>query len=493
MKSKWQQPWIQFQTKHPEMADRLSNAWSAVRPYLPPVNFITMHHAYFIFVGLLFAVIFWGCSQPSRSVSFIDSLFLVESAFTGSGLNTVNLSQLATGQQVILALMMVLGSPVLVSLFTIWFRAHIFEKRFEDIVEAERSRNANSIQTTGTIVGMAGAMFGAPVMSAFKKGKHGGGKRPLMRRAGTWMHNQRAEADAFQLGSSPRPPPLQQLHAIQEGVADDSGLQVNTTTTARPNSGYSHASRRRPFSAGEASANGSIADAEGFDFHTFIRHNKKNIGRNGQFFDLTDEQRAYLGGVEYRALRILFSIVAAYFVLSQVLGAIALGAWLSRSTHNGWWTGVFLCISSFNNAGMTLLDAGISAYDNDAFVLTVVTLLALGGNYAFPAFLRCVVYALRWVLWRVTEEAQYKAEKEALEYILKYPRRLYMLMFPAKANWAFVGICSSLAALNWVLLLVLSIGNSVLEVFPVGRRIGLALFQALSESSFLFSCFRDQA
>lgn len=476
MKSKWQ-PWIQFQTKHPEMADRLSNAGSAIRPYLPPVNFITMHHAYFIFVGLIFAAIFWASSNPTHSVSFIDSLFLVESAFTSSGLNTVNISQLTTGQQIILALMMVLGSPVLISLFTIWFRAHIFEKRFQDIVDAERSRN---MQTTGTIIGMAGAMFGTPVMSAFKK-RPGAGK---LARRGTWMHNRRAEADAFQLGPAKETGANTQLHPIRE----DEGLRFDTTS-ARPESGYSHTSRRRPFSAGEAGGAGLLQLGEEFDLHTFISRNKKNIGRNGQFFDLTDEQREYLGGVEYRSLRILFVIVAAYFFVFQILGAVTLGAWIAYrdadiaavNAQNGWWAGVFLCISSFNNAGMTLLDAGIAAFDNDAFVLTVVTLLALGGNYAFPAFIRAMVFVIRWALGRTTDESEYKVEKEALDYILKYPRRLYMMMFPAKANWTFVGICTSLAALNWIMLLVLSIGNSVLETFPVGRRIGLALFQALSK------------
>lgn len=188
-------------------------------------------------------------------------------------------------------------------------------------------------------------------------------------------------------------------------------------------------------------------------------------------------------------MRILFVIVAVYYGVFQVLGAIALGAWISVhgssiaavNGQNPWWTGIFLCISSFNNAGMTLLDAGIAAFDGDAFVLIVVTLLALGGNYAFLAFIRVTVFLCSFVLKRTTAEDEYTHWKDALAFILKYPRRLFMLMFPASANWVFVAICSSLGVLNWVLLLVLSIGNNVLEVFPVGQRIGLALFQGLSK------------
>lgn len=461
----------------------------AMRPYLPPINFITMHHAYFIFVGLIFAVIFWGSSQPTRSVGFMDSLFLVESAFTGSGLNTINISQLTTGQQVILALMMILGSPVLVGLFTIWFRAHIFEKRFEDIVELERRKK----RTTANIVGMAGAMFGTPVLSSFRRtpGRTPGGGG--LARKGTWMHTKRAEADAFQLATTrerdpeaalqtPTPAPGQ-LDAIPEGQ------RLEPVTSARPVSAYtqgSQATKRRPYSRDD----GRPTASDDFDFSTFIRKNRKNIGRNGQFFDLTDEERERLGGVEYRSLRILFVIVLVYFVVLQVLGAIALGAWISVhessvsavNAQNPWWTGIFLCISSFNNAGMTLLDAGIAAYDGDAFVLTVVTILALSGCYAFPAFIRATVYFFSLVLRRCTQEDEHADWKEAFDFILRYPRRLFMLMFPTKANWTFVAICTALGAVNWVMLLILSIGNSVLGVYPVGHRIGLALFQSLSES-----------
>ncbi|KAI8278233.1 hypothetical protein K4K60_006387 [Colletotrichum sp. SAR11_57] len=459
-------------------------SWAAVRPYLPPVNFITVHYAYFILVGLIFAGIFHGISNPANSVSFIDSLFLVISAFTTSGLNTVDISKLSTAQQAIIALMMILGSPVFVSIFTIWLRARVFEKRFEDIVEAERNRR---IKKTGTIVGMAGAMIGLPVMSSFKGTK---------RKQKKGRHERQAEADAFQLTgyksrekghdrSQSQPAnqesaPSGMLEPIEEGQR----LNLSTSST-EPLSPKSNATpRRRPFSRDS----GRVSISEGFDFKTFIHENKTSIGRNGQFFDLTEEQREYLGGVEYRALKILFTIVCVYFVLWQLLGAITLGAWsythsqsiTAVNSQNSWWAGIFLAISSFNNAGMTLLDAGIAAFDNDAFVLTIVTILSLAGNAAFPAFLRATVYFCRFVLKMCVDEDEHVVWKEAFDFILKYPRRLYMMMFPAKANFVFVTMFSTIAVMDWVLLVVLSIGNSAIEAYPVGKRVGLALFQALA-------------
>lgn len=479
-----------MQSRRARVEERCRAWWAAIRPYMPPVNFITMHYTYFGLCGLIVSIIFWGASRPSQSVSFIDSLFLVISAFTTSGLNTVNISQLTTGQQAILALMMIIGSPAWVSLFTIWFRTHVFEKRFEDIVEMERKKRT---KTMGTVIGMTGAMFGTPVLSSFRRpnsirrdipGVHGN-------------HRQRVDADVFQL-SSPvhtsqeqpggdvealKPMSPRHLNTIREGQALDA-----STTSVEPRSPMSLASRRRPADQADVQRGEFL---EGFDFTTFLREHKKSIGRNGQFFDLTEEQREYLGGVEYRALKILFNIVAIYFVLWQVLGAITLGAWLSVhstsitavNSQNAWWSGIFLCISSFNNAGMTLLDAGIAAFSNDAFVLSVVTLLSLAGNAAYPAFLRATVHITKFMVKLAVDEDDWAVWEEAFDFILKYPRRLYMLMFPAKANWVFIGIFSSIAIIDWVLLIVLSLGNSVLGVYSVGKQIGLSLFQAFSTSS----------
>jgi hypothetical protein len=60
---------------------------------LPPLNFLTLHHAYFIVMGLAWSLIFWAIATPNQSVSYIDSLFLCVSAMTGAGLNTVCLSE----------------------------------------------------------------------------------------------------------------------------------------------------------------------------------------------------------------------------------------------------------------------------------------------------------------------------------------------------------------------------------------------------------------
>ncbi|RYP13837.1 hypothetical protein DL765_006709 [Monosporascus sp. GIB2] len=89
---------------------------------------------------------FWGSSNPSFGISYVDSLFLVISAMTEAGLNTVNLSQMATWQQVILWLLIIIGSSVWVSIWTILVRKHAFERRFREI----RPRSLGRSQTRPT-------------------------------------------------------------------------------------------------------------------------------------------------------------------------------------------------------------------------------------------------------------------------------------------------------------------------------------------------------
>lgn len=70
----------------------LSDLGASIRPWLPPVNYITIHYTYFLVVGLVATLIFWGASHPALSIGFWDSMFLAFSALTSAGLNTVNIS-----------------------------------------------------------------------------------------------------------------------------------------------------------------------------------------------------------------------------------------------------------------------------------------------------------------------------------------------------------------------------------------------------------------
>jgi hypothetical protein len=91
-----------------------SSTLRKVTAYLPPLNFITVHYAYFISVCLVTSLIFYGMSTPKYAIGYTDSLFLVVSAMTEAGLNTVNLSQMTTGQQFLLWLLIMIVSDLVI-------------------------------------------------------------------------------------------------------------------------------------------------------------------------------------------------------------------------------------------------------------------------------------------------------------------------------------------------------------------------------------------
>ncbi|KAI1373885.1 TrkH-domain-containing protein [Hypoxylon crocopeplum] len=481
--------WEDFSTQHPGISDILTTAGRAVRPYLPPLNYITLHYAYFIGTTVLATLIFWGASAPAYAVGWWDSMFMVMSALTASGLNTVNVSELTTFQQVELCVLMMIGSQVLISYVTIAFRQHIFEKRFEDIVKMEREKRKKKVSATGALVGMTGAMFGLQVMSSFGKGKTQS-KRRSSNRANSLASPTRRR---FSAEDVPIPEvqivdlEAQQHHVgflepIREGKSFERQPATTGISIYHTQSRQSGSTRRRPQTAD------SRTTSRGFNVQTFLTEQKRSIGRNGQFFNLSEDQREYLGGVEYRSLKFLSVFVIAYFVLCQFFGAIALGAWMSVhatataavNAQNPWWAGIFLAISAYNNVGFTLLDAGFLPFQSSYFLLVVVTLLSLAGPAAFPVFMRFIIWAMSSLLNHLSRDKEYGVWKESFDFILKFPRRVYTSMFPAKDTWMFAATFGGFVIADWVLILVLSVGNPTLDAIPVGQRIFDALFQGFS-------------
>lgn len=489
MRAQW---WHEFSAQHPGIRNTLTTTAHVVKPYLPPINYITLHYAYFISTTVVATLIFWGTSNPAYSIGWWDCLFMVMSSITGTGLNTVNVSQLTTSQQVVLCVTMMMGSQVLISFFTITYRKHIFEKRFEDVVAKERQNRKGNLSQTSAIVGMTGAMFGMQVMSSF------GEERPQKSRSS--KREDGLASPTFQTGSSsPTSVPVthaqngprlrddrsQQQHLeFLQPIREDKPLDETPRPAATGHSIYdtpSHQTgpmRRRPQMAE------SRAPTQ-FNVQTFVKEQKRNIGRNGQFFNLSSDQRDYLGGVEYRSLKFLSTFVIVYFALWQLFGAIALGAWMSIyateasavNAQNPWWAGIFLAISAYNNAGFTLLDAGFIPFQSSYFLLTTVTLLSLAGPAAFPVFMRILIWTMSSLLNIFSRGKEYGVWKEGFDFILRFPRRVYTSLFPAKDTWIFALTFGTFVVVDWVLILILSIGNPTLDAIPTGQRIFDALFE----------------
>jgi hypothetical protein len=92
----------------------------------PPANFIVLHYAYIIFMGLVaFAVLY-----PGGNLTATDAYFFGASAATESGLNPVDVKELRVYQQLSLYVIPILTNfgfinIVVVVVRLLWFRRHL--------------------------------------------------------------------------------------------------------------------------------------------------------------------------------------------------------------------------------------------------------------------------------------------------------------------------------------------------------------------------------
>lgn len=499
-RSQW---WSDFAFDHPRTAQLLRE----LRAFLPPLNFITVHYAYFIILVLVTSVIFWGSSDPAFRIGYADSLFLTVSAMTEAGLNTVNLSQMTTWQQVLLFLLILSGSAIWVSIWTVVFRLRAFEQRFQVIVQSEREKRERS-RRMGSSYNLTIPFFRTVTMHKAKTEPAGD---PIM--TGMGSKTRARSLDMPNAHSSDRPstsvPHLPATLKDTEGedsqetppspanaritFADEPPM-LGHREAQRTTSAYTNDVRLRKRNVDAVDDRERDETAQTLPLHSFLTN--KSVGRNGQFYDLTHEEREQLGGCEYRALKVLAVVVPLYFALWQLLGCVSLGAWIAynkpeTATSNGlnpWWTGVFFGVSAFNNSGMALLDANVIPFQNSYFVLIVMGAMILAGNTAYPILLRFIFWSILKVLSRVTDDEVLVDLKDTLRFILKYPRRVYTNMFPARQTWWLLFMVCLLNVIDWVGFELFNLGNPVIEAIPIGSRVIDGLFQGLGMLYLLHEC-----
>lgn len=202
----------------------------------------------------------------------------------------------------------------------------------------------------------------------------------------------------------------------------------------------------------------------------------KSYVRNSETAHLTHMERLRLGGVEYRATRLLVWIVPAYFILWQLFGCIGLGAWITNNTPstarsnglNPFWAGAFNGVSAFNNNGYSLIDANMTAFQTSDYMLITMALMILAGNTCYPIFLRMIV----WGFLKLTPES-WTEEKESLLFLLNHPRRCYTNLFPLNDTWWLLLAVIGLNGIDWAGFLVLNVSSPLR--FP-GRHVKMGGF-----------------
>lgn len=98
------------------------------------LNFIAVHYIWIMGNAFFFSIIFWAM----RGVDYVDALFFCSGAATQSGLNTIDVNLLRTGQQVLLYLVAMWCNPIVIHSSVVFVRLYWFEKRFKDVVQSTR-------------------------------------------------------------------------------------------------------------------------------------------------------------------------------------------------------------------------------------------------------------------------------------------------------------------------------------------------------------------
>ncbi|EMC99077.1 hypothetical protein BAUCODRAFT_389945 [Baudoinia panamericana UAMH 10762] len=521
---------------------------------LPPLNFISVHWAYFCIVCLNAAWIFY-VSNTETKVTFTDSLFLSVSAMTEAGLNTVNLSELNTFQQFILFFLIILGSAIFVSAWIVQVRKVTFERKFRDFLAAqrrrrERSRSRSRVRArtwsrrrsgsatrgveagkaleekdhlepatenqsiTGNETGQIPRQYSAldGIVDAEGRGRD---MTPPARRGGAEM-NDNAVSDGEEetlpgdnASSNRGPTPgitfagdtrFGPTSPIQDGMLQprrrrNSNIFNFQGVGARPDANLSPTTPSQPTSTAGQPAN-MPAQPHGRslgDISQYFESATGWIARNSQFHGLSEKEREKLGGCEYRAISLLSWLVPVYFVLWQFLGAIGCAAWVAHNAAstarmnglNPWWVGAFNAVSAFNNSGMSLLDANMTAFQRSYYMLITMSMLILAGNTCYPIFLRLII----WCMWKFVTSGLFKGEEwderaQTLRFLLDHPRRCYTNLFPAQHTWWLLFALVMLNGIDWAAFEVLNIGNSQLNSgLPTNIRVIDGLFQAFAVRS----------
>jgi potassium uptake Trk family protein len=208
------------------------------------------------------------------------------------------------------------------------------------------------------------------------------------------------------------------------------------------------------------------------------------IGRNSNFVDLSEEQREELGGIEYRALKLLAMILTVFYLGWHTIGVISLAPWINHNAHYSgvvtnvgidptWW-GFFTAASLFNDLGFTLTPDSMVSFQLAVWPLVLGTFLIIIGNTGFPCMLRFTI----WMYSKMVPKGS--AIWEELRFLLDHPRRCFTLLFPSKANWWLFWILILLNGVDLIFFIILDLDDPTVTALSGGHRFLAGLFQAAS-------------
>ncbi|GKZ77947.1 low affinity potassium transporter [Aspergillus niger] len=489
-------------------------------------NFITLHYAYILFLGLLGLVVLY----PYGNLRAIDAYFFGVSSSTESGLNTVDVKDMKLYQQLFIYFVPIVSNLGFINILVVVVRLLWFEKRLKEIAPGVLDRKSNPSSSNAArydpeahprALSEPSTSENGPVDSTEKKevddgqrlvGSRIGHVVPERPRSTGNVRPENNSSDSHAAGISrsisfadttkalyiPSPRerdrgvPIAEVQrgpgedVIEEDDEDAETERRNSENTDELSENGRSATGGLPFErvasslfvigkqpsrAREPSLRPAISLSK--DANLPELSVQATLGRNSQFHNLTAADRERLGGIEYRSLRLLLKIViGAYKQLRRSL--LCDQDYLHECGQNEVWWAIYSAQTMTSNLGLTLTPDSMISFNDAVFPMLVMSFLAYAGNTLYPCCLRLII----WAMSKCTPESS--SLKEPLEFLLKYPRRCYLLLFRSKPTWILFGIIFVLNFVDVLLILVLDLDNPAVNDLAPGPRVAAAIFQSAS-------------
>ncbi|RGP71704.1 low-affinity potassium transport [Fusarium longipes] len=466
---------------------------------------------------------------PGGNISAIDAYFFGASASTESGLNTVDVKELKTYQQLYLYFIPIITNLGFINIAVVvvrlyWFKRHL--KRLAPRLLSPRRRYASNAHvedgkdTQDKVTDDVGTVS-APKSTQQLSGGNAPPRRtttiafdpaiedkdsttlyipgpqerdrghPIVVKTGDEYCDPKDSDDEDHIGSAFATTSSEPGQSIQRRrprrISNEYGFQMTAARSMDRIAGVassmlmmgSETSRpRRQSTASVPQQKPALNDGPFLSRHA-------TIGRNSEFQNLTSHDRELLGGIEYRSLKLLLKIVTAYFFGIHLFGAICLVGWIqtadpkyreylqSTGQDKNWWA-FYSAQTMVDNLGFTLTPDSMISFRDAKWPMILMSFLAFAGNTLYPVFLRLVIWTMSKVL------PKHSSTQEPLAFLLNYPRRCYTLLFPSKPTWILFAIIFSLNFVDVLLIVLLDLHNPEVASLPLGSRIPAAIFQAAS-------------
>ncbi|KAJ3181686.1 low affinity potassium transporter [Geranomyces variabilis] len=379
-------------------------------------------------------VIFW---TSSPSMLYIDALYWASTAQFVSGLSPGNIQSVSLAGQVTMWFLAIFGSPVIMSLIPVIIRRRAFkkvlEKEFELTPAGKLRRRGASSESDDPIDTNAAAAASddddAPEdaavyeeFSSVPREPHWEHRREHRGGLELWSVavRQAAKRGGHQLRDSSVSPPPPPPPPLQIGNKHLDGLHHHH---------HHHHQRQHQhhFIRDEPEASTSSSP---------LRHRHSSSSQSLSALDHSRQRHVleHVGGVEYRALKVLETVIITYYFGFQLLCMFFIRAYLAfrpplqahiASIVSPWWFAAFNAIVSFNQVGISLLNDGFARFGNEVVLLAFLCLPIVFGNTGFPIAMRGSIRTLEWLARKRGQQNSARVYR----YLLKYPRRCFTHLF----------------------------------------------------------------